>query len=306
MKYFVLPIILLLSISKNSTLFAKCKIPQLGEDQVTSFRREAISKFKERWTIQLNGPIGTYSVKATVYPPHQKKFLGLNRSAKTYSDHMILFPTINGEGLLENKVAKYFARHDYWVVIPTIDEINFKYDQQTTCQMDQMFRRVQQSAVTLFDKLVSISPNGRKFLIGASQGGIRTITSASIIPDLEAMWANVAGGDFPSVYARSNVDQIEEFRHRHMASLNLTNSDQYESYLRESLTFDPAQTCLKRNGRLAMVVALEDSSVPTYNQKFLEDACSPEQVRYLKSGHVRGVIDLWLKRRTVREFLENI
>ncbi len=286
--------------SLSVSAYANCKYDDVNHYRLLEFRRTVISKNEETWSIKVDGVGGAYQIQATVYPARPTRL----SAAKDSADKMVLFPTIDGESLLERRVGSYFARRDFYVVIPTIEELNQEFDLETVCRMDQMILRVQQSAVLLFSELKKLIPGGREVMIGASQGGIRSISAASVLPDLHAVWANVAGGDFPSIYAESNVRAITAFRSEHMAVLGLKVPSEYEAFLRDRLTQDPVQSCPKRYGRLAMVIALKDDSVPTLNQQLLQESCAPDFIRTLNAGHVRGAGDLWLKRREVRQFLE--
>lgn len=281
----------------SSTLQASCVLGSLGEDRIDSLTQNKLNQGTENWLLHVKGPQFNYTIKAHVFTPSAKV-----KSAA--SNQLVLFPTIDGEGLLERRLAKYFAKHNYWVVIPTIEEMDYSASENTTCLMDAMIRRVQESARLIFETLAQRAPNGKQMMVGASQGGIRAISAASTLPELHAVWANVAGGNFPSIYAYSSVNEIAQFRQRHMQELALLAPSEYQRYLRSELTLDPLALCPQRYGRLAMVVALKDESVPTANQLELQAACRPEYTRPLKSGHVRGVLDLWFKRKSVRQFLE--
>lgn len=281
------------------TLEASCVLGSLGSDRLHTFTQEKIDDDRENWLITVAGAKFNYTIKAHVFAPSQPQ-----AQVATPSNKLVLFPTIDGEGTLERRVAKYFAKHNYWVVIPTIAEMDYSENVAKTCLMDSMLRRVQESARLIFELLDKRSPQGKQMLIGASQGGIRAISAASTLPELHAVWANVAGGNFPSIYAYSTVDAIAQFRQRHMSELDLAAPSEYQHYLSSNLSLDPLDLCPKRYGRLAMVVALKDKSVPTANQLELQAACAPEYTRTLKGGHVRGVLDLWLKRKSVRQFLE--
>ena len=280
--------------------FGSCDLTNLNQYEILDFKKSSVSKTEDSWVIKVDGVGGVYQIGATVYPARPTRL----SVAKEVADQMILFPTIEGESLLEKRVGSYFARRDFFVVIPTIEELNLVFDEGTVCRMDQMALRVQQSAILIFSELERLVPGGRQVMIGASQGGIRSISASSVLPRLHAVWANVAGGDFPSIYAESTVRAITSFRTEHMAVLGLSVPSDYEAFLRSNLTLDPIQSCPERSGRLAMVIALNDGSVPTANQQLLRESCAPDYVRFLEGGHIRGAADLWLKRREVRKFLE--
>ena len=254
------------------------------------------------WTFEVEGKAQNYTLKARVYPP---SFVQVNFwDTKKTPDNLTIFPTIEGAGFIEKALARYFARRGFWAVIPIIPELENPFDEHTTQRMDEMYLRVQQSALVIQEKLQSLNPRGRNFLMGASQGGIRSIMSAQALSHIDAIWANVAGGDFPSLYAYSEVDEIRNFRRAHMNQLNLKDPESYSSYLAQRLQYDPVKGCELLDSRLSLVVALEDTSVPTSNQMKLLESCQPDKVKKLNSGHFRGVIDLIFHKRDIRKFFE--
>lgn len=263
---------------------------------------EELAFAQQRWSFLVDGPSEIYTLQARVYPPTkiQVNFW----DSKKAPDNLMIFSTIDGTGTLEKALARYFARRDFWVVLPLIPEIENPIDEQTAKRMDAMYKRVQLSAQILQNKLKELNGLGRNFLMGASQGGIRSIMAAQTLEDVDAVWANVAGGNFPSLYAYSRVDELIEFRQNHMSFLGLKDPQRYQTFLSSKLEHDPLQSCGQIPARMSFVVALEDESVPTSNQLELLEACRPEKVKKIDSGHVRGVLDLILNKREIRKFFE--
>lgn len=216
----------------------------------------------------------------------------------------MIFSTIDGSGPLEKTLARYFARRNFWVVLPLIPELENPFDEQTASRMDIMYQRVQQSAQVLQSKLQQVNPRSREFLMGGSRGGIRSLMAAQVLKDIEAVWVNAAGGGFPSLYAHSEVDEISDFRRGHMNYLGFEDAQNYQDFLSSRLQYDPLFNCDKIEARLSFVVALEDSSVPTANQLQLLKACQPEKIKTLDAGHLRGVLDMVLNKRDIRKFFE--
>lgn len=275
--------------------------PLLGA-QALSQDVEKLSFGQQEWTFKVEGVEEVYDLKARVYPPTKVQVNFWD--SKEIPDNLTIFPTINGNGVLEKALARYFSRRGFWVVLPIIPELENPFDEMTAMRLDVMFQRIQQSSQVLHNNLQQLNPKGRNFLLGGSQGGIRSIIAAQVLKDVDAVWVNAAGGDFPSIYANSSVDQISSFRRGHMEYLNLKDPRRYEDYLRANLLFDPITNCDQIESRLSFVIALEDSSVPTANQLKLLESCKPEKVKRLEAGHLRGVIDTIFNKRKIRNFFE--
>lgn len=279
--------------------------------QWPSFEVESISqsdssrpKRKSEWTIKAHDYFGDYQIHVTYFAPtkRQRNFWG----QKDHADNLIIFPTIDGESLLEGQLARYFSARAYHVAIVSIEEINQgHFDNLTTCRMDGMYRRIQDSAQIVDQQLQELNPEGALFLAGASQGGIRSLIASKALPYVKGVWANVPGGDFPSLYAQSQVEGITNFRERHMQFLEIDQADHYEDYLREHLSYDPLTACSKLDAPLSLVIATADTSVPTHNQRLLLNSCPQARVKEIDSGHFRGVIDLYFSRIKVRRFFES-
>lgn len=277
-----------------SLVFGECVIPTVAKAPELISLHKTTEGRRQNWNLQAQDHLGVFQIKLTVY------------SAKNNRGHnLILFPTIDGESILERQTAAYFARKGYLVMIPTIEEVRVAFGERTTCAMDQTYRRVQESALLLEQLLEESRPGKKLMLAGASQGGIRSIMSAAVLPRAHAVWSIVAGGDFPSIYSESRVIAITAFREQHMSALNFTQPRVYEEYLRQNLIFDPELSCGDIQAKLALVVATEDESVPTLNQERLVERCQPQKVRRIKAGHIRGAADLFLKRITMRKFFES-
>jgi dienelactone hydrolase len=289
MKYILLLILLIPTLGHSFC----AATPEAVSPQLISIQKTEQNK-NQHWTITALDSAGEFQIQLSVYQPRNDR-----------GHNLILFPTIEGESLLERQTAAYFARKGYLVMIPTIEEYKVSFGAQTACAMDLTYRRVQGSAILMAEIMNEIRPAKNLMIAGASQGGIRSIMAAAVLPQAQAVWAIVAGGDFPSIYANSEVQAITSFRQQHMRAMNFSNTQEYEEYLRENLKLDPEFSCWKIEANIAMVIATRDDSVPTDNQERLVESCQPQLVRRLNAGHVRGAMDLYLKRITIRKFFES-
>lgn len=225
---------------------------------------------------------------------------------------IILSPTINGEGFVEKSTAKFLVKNGFHVIVSEFRNLNnlnpiydyTKEDEVIRAYEKGFFRPIAGVRLTLnylreeykFDKV---------FAVGGSQGGIRSISLLGSIPEIRAAWTNVAGGDFPSLYAYSEVKQLVKDRAVHMKALGLTKKSDYEAYMRSKLKNDPMRACLKRKADLRMLISLSDTSVPTSNQLKLWRACGSPEKREIKGGHVSGVLKLISERKKMLKFFKS-
>ena len=188
---------------------------------------------------------------------------------------VILIPTISGVSRLEKSVAKYFVKNGLDVVIPVSFEKPFAFDENTVKAMDAGFWRPVAQTKLMVEELRQMNEFDYKktFLVGGSQGGIRTTMLLGQGLNIDKAYTFAAGGDFPRLYAETTVNQLVSFRENHMRALDIPTVDLYESYLRENLQNDPMKSCAKRSADMRMVIATKDTSVPTSTQNALWEAC---------------------------------
>ncbi len=225
---------------------------------------------------------------------------------------VILSPTINGEGFVEKSTAKFLVKNGFHVIVSEFRNLNnlnpvydySKEDEVIRAYEKGFFRPIAGARLTL-DYLKKDYNFDKVFAVGGSQGGIRSTILLGSIAEIRAAWVNVAGGDFPSLYAYSEVKQLVKDRAVHMKALNLTDKKDYEAYMRSRLKNDPMSACKKRKADLRMLISLNDDSVPTSNQLKLWKACGKPEKREIKGGHVAGVLKLLTEKKKMLSFLKS-
>jgi dienelactone hydrolase len=256
-----------------------------------------------RNTVEVTGAeFEKFSVDADIYKPEGQKIIAT----------LILYPTISGVSPLETITAKYFARNGFVVIVPLpfvgeIDKPNPDFK-----KLDTDFIRPSAAGLKLLeysDRKFNLSETMPVFALGASQGGIRTVALTAFSGRIKAAWFAVAGGDFPYIYAHSQVEALVKFRSAAMKNLNLDSEDKFENYLHTHLSGanDPLIACSKISVPVVQVLATKDVKVPTHSQDELEKACPTHKVYKIPAGHVSGSISIILmKHKIKRFFLQNI
>lgn len=231
---------------------------------------------------------------------------------KILNSLIILSPTINGEGFVEKSTAKFLVKSGFHVIVSEFRNLNnlnpvFDYtkEDEVIRAYEKGFFRPIAGARHALNFLKQENKFDKVFAVGGSQGGIRSIVLLGSIPEIRAAWTNVAGGDFPSLYAYSEVEQLVKDRGIHMKALGLTSKMEYEVYMRSKLKNDPMKACKKRTADLRMLISLSDESVPTSNQLKLWNACGRPQKREINGGHVSGVLKLISERKKMLSFFKS-
>lgn len=237
----------------------------------------------------------SFEIQADFYRPKNKPIIAT----------LILFPTISGVSPFETIAAKYFAKRGFVVIVPMPFKTEINKAQPEAQRLDIEYDSSSIAAVKLLeisDKKFELDSKMPVFALGASQGGIRTVSLASYSDRIKAAWFAVAGGDFPYIYAHSEVKGIAEFRHKHMKTLNIQNTRDYEQYMRQELTNDPLISCSQITIPIVQVIALKDSKVPTRTQLELEKSCPPHKTYKIKSGHLAGVASILVMKSKIKDF----
>lgn len=232
---------------------------------------------------------GSEQIEAHVYYPLQ------NSNKKI----IYLTPTISGVTPLEKTLASFFVNKGYVVIIPLPFKSEIDNPIPDVKRLDEEFLKpavVAKKLISDLENLLKINSNSSLFLVGASQGGFRSLVLASQI-NVAASWIVTAGSDFASIYSQSKVKKVVTFRENHMRALRMTDLNEYEVYMRENLTNDPSIICQKIESPFVQVIALKDTKVPTENQLRLINDCPAHKTIKLDVGHLKAS----LSTITVRE-----
>ena len=249
----------------------------------------------EIYHAKIDLPTGHY--ESTIYLPLKSKIKAI----------LILTPTIAGVSVIEKSNAQYFSDAGFLVIIPLPYKSEISSERPDIKKLDAEFFKPAYAAerfITLVEEKFNLLSDLPVFAMGASQGGIRTLIIASYISRITASWFATAGGDFPSIYARSRVEKISNFRMKHMKLLGITDPKEYEVYLRNNLTHDPSTACADIKKPFVQTMTLRDDKVPTANQELLVKTCPTHKTLTLNTGHVAGSLSTVTWRHKALKFFE--
>jgi hypothetical protein len=267
--------------------------------QTPSWADEASDLKSNRYKVyNLSTEVNSSPYYAKIYHPTKLKIKSL----------LLIFPTINGVTSIEQSNAQYFSKRGYLVIVveqfptqlnnpsPDMEKLNADYFRPALAAISFI------NAITQKLNLPEALP---VFALGASQGGIYTLITTAHVPRITASWAAVIGGDFPNIYAHSDVEQIEKFRKNHMRILGITCQNAYEDYLRAYLKNDPTISCKEIKVPFHQTIALRDTSVPTRTQELLVDECPPHDVSRKNLGHKAGAVTTVTERKKIMEYFDS-
>lgn len=243
--------------------------------------------------------LGSEVVSAKVFKPQS---LSLGIEIKGF---IILTPTIAGLSALEKTNAQFFAKNGFLVIVPLPYSTEINSLAPNTELLDNEFDRPAQIAKELINKAEShykVGANLPVFVLGASQGGFRSLIIAAHFKRVTALWIATTGADYPSIYARSTVNKIASFRTKHKKVLGIIDDNEYESYLRENLKNDIVNSCQLINIPFVQIIALKDDKVPTRNQELLNANCPISKTIRINTGHLGGSLSTLSMRKKILQF----
>lgn len=224
-----------------------------------------------------------------------------------------LTPNIGGLTILEKRLAHTLSSHGYPVLVPFDRAEQLSFDQSTAYKMERIVRRAMAGTLHMIRELKNLKPSintDQMGVVGASLGGIRSSILYGLDSRFKTAFLSVAGADIPSLYGLTQLEQLVEFRRRHMAALGLTQNENYTEYLRDFIFLEPS--LIKNSPHLdgvALIIAEKDTTVPTLNQWKLFSVIKQQGVHpktyVLDSGHVRGALELIRREQTMLQWLEH-
>jgi dienelactone hydrolase len=250
-------------------------------------------------TVDIKVVISQEAFEATTYNP-----IGVKPKAI-----LIITPTIGGISSVEKSNADYFAKRGYFVILTHPFVFEMQNPTPDIAKMDDDFFKptfANEAFLVLVEKKFGLKEDLPVVALGASQGGIITLVLAAQMPRIKASWIFVAGGDFPSLYAYSQVPKMILYRNNHMRHLGFEKVSEFKEFLRNNLKNDPLNVCRDIKGQLVQVIATRDTYVPTANQELIASKCPTNKVMRHKVTHQSGVLLSLNQRKDIMEYFDKI
>lgn len=225
---------------------------------------------------------------------------------------IVLTPNIEGLTVLEKRLAHTLSSNGHPVLVPFDRAEKLSFDQETAYKMERVVRRAMAGTFHMIGNLkimYPLLPTDSMGVVGASLGGIRSSILYGLDSRFKAAFISVAGADIPSLYGSTELEELAKFRLQHMGALNFTQIEDYVSYLRDFIYLEPALIAKSPHLKgVAMVIAENDSTVPTKNQwalfKVIKNQGIHPKTFVLDAGHVRGAIELIRREKNIIKWLD--
>lgn len=221
----------------------------------------------------------SFKVQVTSYKPGD----GSDKSL------VILAPT-GGTTLIDRSYASTFCGNGYDVYI-----IN-------SWTGDNEFRNdlnIHQLLYTKAQKAVALTVNEIKSpfigLLGTSVGGLHAAVSASKIDKLNAVFIIAAGAPITDIIVASDQKAMKIAKEKRYQKYGFKNDNEYLSELKKQFHLEPMQLGEGyKNKQLGMLIATEDTTVPTHYQRELQKFWNPRVTLTYDSSHFWGIVKMWL------------
>ncbi|MFI5391233.1 MAG: alpha/beta hydrolase family protein, partial [Bacteriovoracales bacterium] len=204
---------------------------------------------------------------------------------------VIISPPIVGVDPLEKILAHNFTENEpfYNTFILDYDEkINDK-NRPLSGLNDSFIKSIVQGRLLLdFAETQKETIDSRKIACyGMSLGGIMSALLLEVDPRVKAAIIIVGGGNFPEILRNSKQNIVKGYREARMKAERIKTLDELENKTRDLLLFDPLYFASKRPSRdVYMVMAMEDTAVPTKNQMELFEAFRrPSNFKHYDANH---------------------
>ncbi len=199
---------------------------------------------------------------------------------------VIISPPIVGIDPLEKILA-----HNFTDKAPFYNTFILKYDEKINdkerplSDLNDAFKKsiIQGRLLLDFAETQKESIDSRKIACyGMSLGAIMSSLLLEVDPRVDSAIIIVGGGNFPEILRNSQQNIVKGYREARMKAEKISSLDELEGKVRSIIQFDPLFFASRRSPRdVYMVIALEDTAVPTKNQLELYEAFRrPQSMQY--------------------------
>jgi surfactin synthase thioesterase subunit len=203
---------------------------------------------------------------------------------------VVVLPPTGGSTYLEHSYSKKLAKRGFYVVRV------MGWDKPDETSLDLNIHR---KLLTRAQEVVSIIVNDQDFksysLLGTSLGALHASISIGQSDKVQTAVLITAGAPLSEVIANSTESGLTRTRNKRFEKFGYKSMTDYEEALKETNipnALDDKE--ILRQKEILMVIALKDKTVPTKNQKDLEEAIKPREVITFESGHFWTIMKTWL------------
>ncbi len=210
--------------------------------------------------------------------------------ASTPSDKaLIILPPTGGVNLIDRSYARQFAKVGYDVFL--LNSWTKPSEQPIDLELHQRFYSRAQQALSIALKQI---PSHFIGLLGTSVGALHASVAASTQPRIDAVFVIVGGTPISEVIVTSDQKAMQDLKAKRKIKYGFKNDEENIIAIDHAFQLEPTRLAqIFKNKDLGMVMALDDSTVPTKTQNQLRNLWQPKVVINHSSSHFWGIIKAW-------------
>ncbi|MBC7740754.1 MAG: hypothetical protein H7061_01055 [Bdellovibrionaceae bacterium] len=215
---------------------------------------------------------------------------------------IIVFAPTGGTNFIDRSYAKLFAKSgfDVFLLKGWTGDHEVNYD----LELHQRFYSRAEKALSL-----SLANINSPFvgLLGTSVGALHAAVGAAKHPRLEAVFAIVGGLDLAEVIVTSDQKAMLDLKAERKKRYGFKTDEEIKLAIQKAFHLEPRQLGVGHQKKdLGLVIALNDTTIPTKTQMQLKDFWQPTTVIEYDNGHFWTIVKSWLfSDKAILEFFEN-
>ena len=239
--------------------------------------------------------LNSSTVDCTPIDAHLKNsegfWVNLARYGPRSGKSLILIPPTGGTNYIDRSYAKKFCKAGYQVLI-----VKEWAGQTETGIFDlQLHQRFYERSEKAIDLTLNEIDSGSIGLLGTSVGALHSAVAASTKDRISAVFIISGGAPLSAIIVNSDQDAMVNLGVKRKQAFGYKSKSEYLTALAPQIKLEPMKL---GNGfkkkKLGMVVALEDTTVPTDTQKTLQSYWQPSVVIELANSHFWAIVNTWL------------
>lgn len=205
------------------------------------------------------------------------------------SPAILIVPPTGGTNFMDRSYARSFCENgfDAYILDRWTDDNESNFD----LEIHQRFYGRAQKA---FDLLIEKITNSDIGIMGTSVGALHAAIGIGRISKLKAAFVITGGVTIPEVVVHSDQKAMMTAKTKRFKMYNFKSDQDYLVALSKALNLDPMKLPNPTGKKLGMVIATEDTTVPTENQIKLKDFWHPEVFYEIHNNHVPAIVKTWL------------
>lgn len=205
--------------------------------------------------------------------------------------NLLLIPPTGGENIIDRSYASKFCKAGYQVFILK-NWTNQTEEKSIDLGLHQRFYERSEKAITL---VLGEVKQGFIGLLGTSVGALHSAVAASLQDRISAVFIITGGAPLSEVIVNSDQEAMTKLAENRRKAFGFKSKTEYLAALAPMIKLEPMKLGEGfKNKKLGMIVALEDTTVPTEMQKNLMNYWKPQLVIEKHNGHFWAIINSWL------------